>query len=121
MFVVFSVSNQKRMETTHRSCLMGGYRRYIQHFVLVAVCCCAPYRRRSFFITILLAGLPRHVLGWLEVSKQHGPSSSWRCDPLLRRVRQRGGGRCNQSQGMQVVYGRQVLQCQLPEEPLAEA
>ena len=38
---------------------------------------------------------------------------------LLRRVRQRGGGRCNQSQGMQVVYACQVLQCQLSEEPLA--
>ena len=40
---------------------------------------------------------------------------------LLCRVWQGGGRRCNQSQGMQVMYGRQVLQCQLSEESLAEA
>jgi hypothetical protein len=41
---------------------------------------------------------------------------------LLRRLRQEGGrGRRHQSQDVQVVYGRQVLQRRLPEEALGDA
>ena len=44
---------------------------------------------------------------------------SWRCnDSLLRRVRRCGG---YLFKGVQVVYGRQVLRCRVPEEALADA
>ena len=65
----------------------------------------------------------------IRTSQAPGPStiiggegpSSWRCVVLLLCRLRRGRERRYQSQDVQVMYARQVLQCQLPEESLVDA